>query len=106
MPGRCQPLLDARKSSVLIPAWVAAMICAQSPSPNFAIAARSPARTALNGSFFFQSGCFGASSCTRSSANIACVYSGCDTHSVPSWSNVAMRSSGDTKRGLPWSVVA
>ena len=47
---------------MLIPAWVAAMICAQSPSLNFAIAARSPASTALNGSFFFHSGCFGASS--------------------------------------------
>ena len=36
---------------MVIPAWVAAMICAQSPSVSLAIASRSPASTALNGSW-------------------------------------------------------
>src|SRR5262245_35965290 len=31
---------------------------------------------------------------------------GCSTHSVPSWSNVAMRSAGGTNFGLPCEVVA
>ena len=37
---------------------------------------------------------------------MTCVYIGCSTHSVPSWSKVAMRASGGTKFGLDWSVVA
>ncbi len=36
---------------------------------------------------------------------MAWVYSGCSTQSVPSWSKVAMRSSGATKFLLYWSVV-
>src|SRR3972149_7103004 len=71
----------------------------QSDSVKLAIASRSPAMTALKGSLFFHSGCLGASSRTRSSANMACVYSGCDTQSVPSWSKVAIRSSGSTYLG-------
>src|ERR1700742_2836207 len=31
---------------------------------------------------------------------------GCSTHSVPSWSKVAIRSSGGTNFELAWSVVA
>jgi hypothetical protein len=30
---------------------------------------------------------------------------GCSIHSAPSWSKVAMRASGGTKFGLPFSVV-
>src|SRR6266481_1824166 len=34
-----------------------------------------------------------------------CVYTGCSTQSVPSWSNSAIRSAGGTKFGLPFVVV-
>ena len=34
------------------------------------------------------------------------VYIGCSTHSVPSWSKVAMRASGGTKLRLDPSIVA
>ena len=34
------------------------------------------------------------------------VYIGCSTHSVPSWSKVAMRASGGTNFGLACVVVA
>ena len=34
-----------------------------------------------------------------------CVYIGCSTHSVPSWSKVAIRASGATNFGLALSVV-
>src|SRR5215469_5150173 len=37
---------------------------------------------------------------------MTCVYTGCSTHKVPSWSKVAMRSSGGANFGLDWSVVA
>src|SRR5262245_24269914 len=36
---------------------------------------------------------------------MTCVYIGCSTHNVPSWSNVAMRSAGGRNWGLPCVVV-
>src|SRR5664279_88858 len=53
----------------------------------------------------FHSGWCGASSATRSKANTNCVYMGCSTHVVPSWSKVAMRCPGGTKSGLAGSVL-
>jgi hypothetical protein len=35
-----------------------------------------------------------------------CVYIGCETHSVPSWSKVARRAFGGTNFGFAGSVVA
>ena len=43
---------------------------------------------------------------TRSRQYITCEYIGCSTQSVPSWSKVAMRSSGGTNFGPRLSVVA
>jgi hypothetical protein len=37
---------------------------------------------------------------TRSRQYMTCEYIGCSIHSVPSWSNVAMRASGGTNVGL------
>src|SRR5438128_8285852 len=82
------------------------MISIQSDSVNLLIVSRSCPRTALNGCFSFQSGCCGASLPTRSSANIPCAYKGCSVQSVPSWSNVAMRSPGSTYFGLDLAVVS
>ena len=59
----------------------------------------SPSSTALNGCLVFQSGFCGASALTRSSAKANWTYIGCSHHSVPSLSNVAMRSAGGTKSG-------
>ena len=42
---------------------------------------------------------------TRSKANNICEYIGCSTQVVPSWSKVAIRSSGGTNLGLALSVV-
>ena len=51
-------------------------------------------------------GFFSARAGTRSRQYITWVYIGGETQSVPSWSKVAMRSSGGTNFGLPCSVVA
>ena len=56
-------------ASTLIPAWVANTISSRSRKDSFSMALRSPESTVLNGSFFFHSGCSGASATTRSSAN-------------------------------------
>ena len=61
----------------------------------------SPLSNEANGSFVFHSGCFGASAFTRSSAKRSWKYIGCSAQSVPSLSNVAMRSAGGTKSGEP-----
>src|ERR1700733_5920 len=82
------------------------MICSQSDSLNLLIASRSPASTDWNGSFSFHSGCCGAISPRRFSANIACAYIGCSVQSVPSWSNVATRSWGSMYLELDFSVVS
>ena len=82
------------------------MIFSRSRSVSFAIASRLPDNTVLNGSTFAISGLALASAGTRSSAYITCEYIGCSTHSVPSWSNVAIRSAGGTNFMLDWSVVA
>ena len=50
-----------RNCSVVIPAWVTPMMCAQSCSVSLPIASRSPPRTALKGSSVFHSGWSGAS---------------------------------------------
>ena len=47
-------------SSVVMPVWVAAMICRNPVSPSAASALRSSSSAALNGCFVFQSGCFAA----------------------------------------------
>ena len=85
-----------KKSSVLMPEWVAAMISTMPFSPDAANASASPSSTALKGCIVFHSGCGGASTFTRSSAKASWVYIGCSTQSVPSLSIVAMRSSGFT----------
>ena len=72
---------------------------------SFAIASRLPDITVLNGSTFASSGFALTSAGTRSRQYITCEYIGCSTHSVPSWSNVAMRSAGGTNFGLPCVVV-
>src|SRR5262245_27833917 len=89
-----------------MPTWVAATISSRSFLVSLATADLSFARIALNGSLVCQSGCIGASSFTRSSANSSWVYSGCSTQSVPSLSKVAIRSAGGTYFALALSVVA
>ena len=54
----------------------------------------SPSSNALNGCLVFHSGCSGAIALTRSKAKASWKYIGCSDHSVPSLSNVAMRSVG------------
>ena len=76
---------------------------------NFSTAARSPWSTwstVLKGSAVFNSGFFATSAGTFSRQYMTWVYSGCSTHSVPSWSKVAIRSSGGTNFGLPCWVVS
>ena len=76
---------------------------------SLAIAARSPLRTSStveNGATLASSGLALTSAGTLSRTYITCVYIGCSTHSVPSWSKVAMRSAGGTNCGLALSVVA
>jgi len=51
--------------------------------------------------WFFHSGCCGASAFTRSMANRNWKYNGCSAQSVPSLSNVAMRSGTGTKSDEP-----
>ena len=55
----------------------------------------------LNGCLVFHSGCCGASALTRSRAKTTWKYIGCSAQSVPSLSNVAMRSATGTKSGEP-----
>ncbi len=59
----------------------------------------------MNGSTLASSGFALTSAGTRSRTYITCVYIGCSTHSVPSWSKVAIRSAGGTNFGLPCVVV-
>ena len=73
---------------------------------SFAIASRSPDSTVLKGSTSASSGLALTRAGTRSRQYTTWLYMGCSTHSVPSWSKVAMRSSGGTKSGLDVSVVA
>ena len=89
-----------------MPVRVAARIFSRSCIESFAIASRSPDSTVLNGSTFASSGFALTTAGTRSRQYITCEYIGCSTHSVPSWSKVAMRSAGGTNFGLAWSVVA
>ena len=89
-----------------MPVSVAARIFSRSCIGSLAIASRSPDSTVLNGSTFASSGFALTSAGTRSRQYITWEYIGCSTHSVPSWSKVAMRSSGGTNFGLPCVVVA
>src|SRR5436305_4969787 len=89
------------KSAVVMPACVTMMISSMVRSPPASAAFRSPLSNDANGSFVFHSGCCGASVFTRSSAKSNWKYIGCSHQSVPSLSNVAMRSSGGTKSGEP-----
>ena len=89
-----------------MPVSVAARIFSRSCVGSFAIASRSPDSTVLNGSTLASSGFALTSAGTRSRQYITWLYIGCSTQSVPSWSKVAMRSSGGTKSGLDLSVVA
>ena len=76
---------------------------------SFSIAARSPwstSSTVLNGATLANSGFALTRAGTFSRQYITCEYIGCSTQSVPSWSKVAMRSSGATKFAPPVSVVA
>src|SRR6184192_478241 len=88
-----------------MPVSVAIRIFSRSAIGSFAIASRSPERTVLNGSMFFNSGFSFTSAPTRLKQYITCEYIGCSTQSVPSWSKVAMRSAGGTNCGLAVSVV-
>jgi hypothetical protein len=96
---------SALKVSTDMPVDVAATILTRSASDSFAIASRLPDITVLNGSTFASAGFALTSPGTRSRTYIACVYIGCSTQSVPSWSKVATRSAGGTKLGLPCVVV-
>src|SRR5439155_11837224 len=96
-----QSLTICSNSAVVMPACVATMISSIARSPPASAAFRSPLSNDANGSFVFHSGCCGASAFTRSSANSNWKYIGCSHQSVPSLSNVAMRSSGGTKSGEP-----
>lgn len=60
-------------------------------SPPLSSLLRSPASIDLKDCFVFHSGCCGASSRTRSSANPNWMSMGCSDQSVPSFSNTAMR---------------
>ena len=89
-----------------MPVRVAARIFSRSFIESFAIASRLPDITVLKGSTFLSSGFALTTAGTRSRQYITCEYIGCSTHSVPSWSKVAMRSAGGTNLGLPCVVVA
>jgi hypothetical protein len=96
---------SALNVSTEMPVSVAARIFSRSGSVNFAIASRLPASTVLNGSTFASSGFALTTAGTRSRQYTTCEYIGCSTHSVPSWSMVAIRSAGGTNCGLPCVVV-
>src|SRR5438067_2091266 len=96
-----QSLTICSNSAVVMPAWVTMMISSMVRSPPASAPITSPLSNEANGSFVFQSGCCGASAFTRSSAKSNWKYIGCSHQSVPSLSNVAMRSSGGTKFGEP-----
>jgi hypothetical protein len=88
---------------------VAARIFSRSGIVSLAIAARSPFRISItveNGTILASPGFAFARAGTCSSAYSTNEYNGCSTHSVPSWSKVAMRSSGGTNFELPGVVVA
>ena len=87
-----------------MPACVAITISRIARSPPASALFTSPLSSDANGSFSFHSGCWGASAFTRSSAKSSWKYIGCSAHSVPSLSNVAMRSAGGTKSGEPGFV--
>src|SRR4029453_1809422 len=96
-----QSLTICSNSAVVMPACVTMMISSIARSPPASAPFRSPLSNDANGSFAFHSGCCGASAFTRSSARSIWKYIGCSHQSVPSLSNVAMRSSGGTKSGEP-----
>src|SRR5438477_6350976 len=77
------------------------MISSIACSPPASAPFTSPLSNEANGSFVFHSGCCGASAFTRSTAKKSWKYIGCSHQSVPSLSNVAMRSSSGTKSGEP-----
>ena len=93
-------------SSVVMPAWVAAMTSKSPFSPAAATAFMSFSRMPLKGCRVFHSGCFGASAFTRSKAKNPWKYIGCSLQSVPSLSNTAIRAAGGTCWGLAASVAA
>src|SRR5436190_847232 len=96
-----QSLTICSNAAVVMPACVATIISSMARSPPASAAFRSPLSNDANGSFVFHSGCCGASAFTRSSAKSNWKYIGCSHQSVPSLSNVAMRSSGGTKSDEP-----
>ena len=89
-----------------MPVSVVARISSRSFIGSREIASLLPESTVLNGSRSFNSGFSLASAPTRSRQYITCVYIGCSTQSVPSWSKVAMRWAGGTNCLLAASVVA
>ena len=99
--GRNPLVHDGANSSVVIPECVTAMISARPLLPAARTFAISPFSRDANGSFAAHSGCFGASAFTRSSAKRSWNGSGFSVHSVPSLSNVAMRSGTGTKSDEP-----
>jgi hypothetical protein len=102
MLRRGDPIGDGlSNSSVVMPAWVAANISTMAFSPPAATAFMSPFSSEEKGSFSFHSGSCGASAFTRSTAKKAWEYIGCSAQSVPSLSNVAMRSAAGTKFAEP-----
>ena len=84
----------------VIPAWVAKASFRTSGMLMCASISLSFSRTAWNGCVLFHPGCCGASSAMRAKMNATWKYIGFSAHSVPSLSNVAMRSAGATNSGL------
>src|SRR5262252_6710255 len=89
-----------------MPVRVANRTSSSSCNESLAIASRSLDKTVLNGCRSRNCGLSFTSVGTRSKQYMTCVYMGCSTHNVPSWSNVAMRASGGTNLGLAVLVVA
>src|SRR5882672_1524883 len=87
-----------------MPVCVAATIWKMAGSPPASAPLRSPLSNDANGSLSFHSGCCGASAFTRASAKTSWKYRGCSAQSVPSLSNVAMRSLTGTKSDEPTFV--
>jgi hypothetical protein len=74
---------------------------ASDTAPAAATPARSPFSSDANGSLVFHSGCCGASCFTCWKANRSWKGTGFSAQSVPSLSNVAIRSGTGTKSGEP-----
>src|SRR6516225_5181534 len=89
---------------MLMPVSVAVSIFKTLSLESAAIAVGLPDST-VNGWTFASAGFDLTAVGTRSKQYTNCVYIGCSTHRVPSWSKVATRSAGGTNLTLDGSVV-